>query len=235
MLASQPIYAAAQVSGPYRLTDVVLIGYAYPPPSVVAFLPFASYPVGLALFLTVNLGLLFTAVWAIVSRAWPAYRLPIFAVVLAVLARNAAFIDGVLAANVNVGLAGVIGWVALGSTSRIAGVVGGVAALVKVFPGVVALSERRKLRGALVATGVVAIISIATLPFVGVGSWLDFARSLLNARPDCSAHGQSIACTLRRCYRYRCRRCLDSWLARSPPPRCSSFAIRWHWRPSLSS
>ena len=38
--------------------------------SVPLLIPFQGYPLGLAAWITVNLGALLTALWAIVSRAW---------------------------------------------------------------------------------------------------------------------------------------------------------------------
>src|SRR5438105_1983906 len=76
------IYAPPQLSGSYLLTRMVLIGYAYPPASVPFFWIFANYPFGLAAWLTLNVGLLLTALWALISRAWPRYRLVLFALVI---------------------------------------------------------------------------------------------------------------------------------------------------------
>ena len=194
MLSGQPIFAAAQLNGPYQLTKVVLIGYAYPPPSAVLFLPFVSYPFGLAAFLTLNLGLLFTAMWAIITTAWRTYRVPIFAVALIALALNAPFEDGLISANVNLGLAGLVGWVAVGLSSP--GVVGGIGAIVKVFPGALALTGTRKVRDLGIAIAVAGGVSLITLPLVGIGSWTDFVRAMTSAVPDCYPGNDSIACTV---------------------------------------
>lgn len=196
-LAGGSIYAPQQLAGPYRLTEVLLIGYAYPPASVPLLVPFQGYPVGLAAWITVNLGLLLTALWTIVSRTWPAFRLPAFAITLAGLAMFPPFLAGMIAMTTNIGLAGAIGWVAVGLNSRQAGTLGGVLGIVKVFPAALAFSAvEGKPRS--VATGVLiaAALVVITLPLVGLQSWVDFARALTGAVPDCSGFNVSIACTL---------------------------------------
>ena len=197
LLAGGPIYAPQQLSGPYHLTDMLLVGYAYPPASVPLMIPFQGYPFGLAAWITVNLGALLTALWAIASRAWPAYRLLAFALALAGLAMFPPFLAGMIAMSTNIGLAGAIGWVAVGLTARQAGVAGGVLAVLKVFAGSVTFgSPERKTTAFLTAVAVVAALALVTLPIVGPGSWLDFGTALIGAVPDCSGFNVSIACTL---------------------------------------
>ena len=68
MVSGLGIYAPAQLAGSsYNLTHVVLTGYAYPPASVPFYALVASYPIGLAAWLTLNLGLLLAALWAIIT------------------------------------------------------------------------------------------------------------------------------------------------------------------------
>lgn len=197
LLAGQPIYAAQQLSGPYQLTDMVLIGYAYPPSSVPLFLVFHDYPLGLAAWMTFNLGLLLTALWAMVSRAWPRLRLVAFAAAIIGLAHYPPFLDGVIAGNPNVGLAGAIGWVSVGIGERAAGLIGGGGAILKVFAGVLAVATPgSKVRSIVWAVGLVFSVTILTLPLVGLGSWFDFATAMTNAVPDCYPLNWSIACVL---------------------------------------
>src|SRR5262245_7647409 len=72
--AGAPLYAPAQVRGPYLLPDMLSQGFAYPPPSVVLFAPFASWPFGFIGWTTLNVGTLLTALWAISTRISPSRR-----------------------------------------------------------------------------------------------------------------------------------------------------------------
>ena len=197
LLAGDPIYAPQQLTGPYHLTEVLLLGYAYPPASVPLMIPFQGYPFGLAAWITVNVGALLTALWAIVSRAWPTYRLLAFSLALAGLAMFPPFLAGLIAMSINIGLAGAIGWVAVGLTARQAGVLGGILAILKVFAGALTFTAPEdKTRAVAIASLVAAGLALVTLPVVGVASWLDFATALTGAVPDCSGFNVSIACTL---------------------------------------
>lgn len=196
LTAGRGIYAADQLHGSYQLTKVVLIGYAYPPASVPLFAPFASYPFGLAAWLTLNLGLVFTALWALLSRVSRRHRGVLFAGMLAVFAMYAPFVIGVVSANVNVAIAGLIGWVALGVSSSCAAVLGAVGAVTKVFSAVLALGTERKQRSVIVATILVFGTTALTLPIVGLQSWIDFGHAMASSAPDCYLGNLSIACTL---------------------------------------
>ena len=197
LLAGDPIYAPQQLAGPYHLTEVLLIGYAYPPASVPLMIPFQGYPFGLAAWMTVNLGTLLTALWAIASRAWPTYRLLAFALSIAGLAMFPPFLAGMIAMSTNIGLAGAIGWVAVGLTARQAGVLGGILGVLKVFAGALTFAARHdKVRAFGIALLVAAGLALVTLPVVGVAGWLDFATALTGAVPDCSGFNVSIACAL---------------------------------------
>ena len=138
---------------------MLLIGYAYPPASVPLLIPFQGYPLGLAAWITVNLGALLTALWAIASRAWPTYRLLAFALALAGLAMFPPFLAGMIAMSTNIGLAGAIGWVAVGLTARQAGVLGGVLAILKVFAGALTFgSPDGKAKALATAIAVVLVV-----------------------------------------------------------------------------
>lgn len=197
MISGSPIYAPQQLSGPYLLTHVVLIGYAYPPASVPLFAPFLSYPFGLAGWLTINIGLMVTSAWALASRAWPQNRSLVFAIWLAGLAFFLPFVDGVVSANVSVGLAGMVGWIAVGAGPKASAAFGVLGAVTKIFAGATALatSERksRALMWALAGTGILALL---TLPFVRPVAWSDFVRALAAAQPDCGPFNSSLACVL---------------------------------------
>jgi hypothetical protein len=195
LLAGDPIYRPEQLTGPYHLTE--LLGYAYPPASVPLMIPFRGYPLGLAAWITVDLGLLLTALWAMVSRAWPSYRLFAFAIALAGLAMFPPFLAGLIPMTTNVGLAGAVGWVSVGLSARQAGLLGGLLAIVKVFAGALAAASiEGKARALGTALAVAAALIILTLPMVGPQSWLDFGTALTRAVPDCSEFNVSVACML---------------------------------------
>lgn len=197
LLAGDPIYGLEQLSGSYHLTEVLLVGYAYPPASVPLMIPFQGYPLGLAAWITLNLGALLTAIWAIVSRAWPTYRLLAFAIALAGLAMFTPFLAGMIAMSTNIGLAGAVGWVSVGLGARQAGTLGGLLGTVKVFAGSLAFaSVEGKTRAVGIALAGAAAIALVTLPIVGPQSWVDFATALTSAVPDCSGFNVSVACTL---------------------------------------
>jgi Glycosyltransferase family 87 len=195
--AGESIYAIQQLSGPYRLTDVLLIGYAYPPASAPIFLAFESYPLGLAGWITLNLGMLLTALWAMVSKAWPRRRVLAYSLILVGLAFYPPFLDGMLWMNANVGLAGAIGWVSIGLTGTSAGVVGGLGAVIKVFAGALTFATPGgKVKAIVIAGGIALAICVVTLPIVGPQSWADFVTALASATPDCTGLNMSIACHL---------------------------------------
>jgi hypothetical protein len=186
-LEHEPIFAAQQLAGPYQLPDVLLVGYAYPPPSLFFFLPFASYPWGLVAYLIANLGGLVCVLWAMVSRWWPRRRLRVFAFVLAGLAAWPPFSDGVTAANVNIGIAALVGVVALGLPPTMSGVIGAVAGLVKVFPGASAIATSdRKMHATIVAATIAAAFALLSLPLIGINAWIQFPQALANGVPDCT-------------------------------------------------
>jgi hypothetical protein len=195
--AGGSIYAPDQLAGPYRLTKMLLVGYAYPPATVPLLVPFVGYPFGLAAWITLNLGLLLTALWTMVSRTWPTRRAAAFSVTLVALALYAPFQDGMIAMNVNIGLAGVIGWVSVGLGDRVAGVLGGVLAIVKVFAGAIALATTgSKVRAVGWAVATAIALALVTLPVVGIQSWSDFLIALTGSVPDCRGFNSSIACQL---------------------------------------
>lgn len=187
--AGQPLFSGAQISGPYQLPDVVLDGYAYPPPSVLAIIPFAAYPLGLVAWTSANVWVLLTGLMAVVRRECG--RCSPFAVGLILLTLGVflPFTQGVAAGNMNVGLAGVLAWAwSTGRTAKAAGGMAGVGAILKLLPGVLVFwSERRAfLRTVSFAGLILGVVMVGTLPIVGTGSWFDFATALRNSRPDCA-------------------------------------------------
>jgi hypothetical protein len=113
----------------------------------------------------------------------------------------APFPNGVLNANVNVGLAGVLAWFwAAGDRRRWIPYAAGVGAAFKIFPGALALwgVRRRGWRALFVAVGMAASVAAAsavvTLPIVGLDEWTRFVTALANAEPTCAGGRASVAC-----------------------------------------
>jgi hypothetical protein len=197
LLRGESIYAPEQLAGPYRLTDMLLVGFAYPPASVPLFIPFFGYPFGLAAWITLNLGLLLTALWAMISRAWPARRVAVYAMTLVALALFAPFQDGMVAMNANVGLAGAVGWVSIGLSARASGVLAGTLGVIKVFVGALALATTgSKIRALVWAFGTGFVLAVVTLPLVGVHAWFDFMTAMSTSVADCRGLNMSVACRL---------------------------------------
>jgi hypothetical protein len=193
------LYDSVQLAGPYLLPHVVLIGYAYPPPSVFLVAPFAGGVTGLVTWPLLNACLLVSGVTAIL-RVSMRLSLP-WALALTAMSLSfySPFANGMAAGNINVGLAGLFAWSwVLHERRKWLGAVAGLVSLTKVFPGfLVAWSWRShgwsQFRdAALVAGG----ISLVTLPLVGVDSWADFVRAIANAKPGCAPQTVSFACTL---------------------------------------
>lgn len=191
-----PLYAPLQLAGSYSLLQTTLEGYSYPPASVVLFAPFASYPAGLVAWTTVDIGMLLTGLWAIVSRAWPVHRLVVFGVVLAVLSVFAPFLDGARDENINLMIAGGFAWAWVGGSTAVA-IAGAFGAITKLSPAgiLVLLSGKDRSRWA-VAVALVLVAVLVTLPIVGLNSWFDYVRALGNAVPTCYPGNFSIACAL---------------------------------------
>src|SRR5262245_15017975 len=128
------LYAPAQVSGPYQLPEMLGQGYAYPPPSVVLFAPFASWPFGFIGWTTVNVGTLLTALWAVATRISPSRRTLVYSAMLFFLAAFFPFEDGVGTGSLSIATAGLFAWAYVLGESRTAPI-GVVAALLRLVPG----------------------------------------------------------------------------------------------------
>lgn len=200
VLAGAPIYPSEQLSGPYVLPNVTLFGYAYPPSSVPLFIPFISYPLGLVLWLTLNVGLLITGLYAVLQSELGRVRALEFAPVLLGLAFYRGFADGVAFGNASVGLAGVLAWSwVIGRGHRSIGVVSAVAGTIKLVPGVIVFwSDRQTFLRTVITTIAVGMgLAVVTLPLVGIGSWFDYVRALSYSEPACGVDFPvSLACTI---------------------------------------
>ena len=199
LLSGRSIFAPEQLAGPYSLPTVVRIGYAYPPPSVILFIPFAVFPVGLCAWIVLNVGLLVTGLFAAVQKEVGHLSPLAAAAILIGLAAFVPFTEGVASGNVNIGLGGVLAWAwVLGRSRRTLGPIAGLAATIKIVPGfLVFWSDRQRFLRTVAGALAVAIgLTIATLPFTGIGSWTDMFTALSNAQPICSGGviHPSVAC-----------------------------------------
>ncbi|MDQ3554757.1 MAG: DUF2029 domain-containing protein [Chloroflexota bacterium] len=206
MLDGDSLYMAEQLSGPYSLPAVTPQGYIYPPPSALLFLPFTiGADIGLTAWIVGNLALLAIGLAAVVRRELGAVRPIGLSLVLLGLCVPVPIpggllrplINGVLASNVNVGLAGLLAlcW-ATGTRRAWIPYAAGVAATFKIFPGALALWAVRRdgWRALLIAIAVSAAICLVTLPLAGVEEWRRFFVALSNAEPTCTEGRSSIAC-----------------------------------------
>lgn len=206
VLSGESLYIAEQLAGPYRLPEVTPEGYIYPPPSALLFLPFTlGWDIGLSAWILGNLALLVAGLAAALQREFG--RLPPVALALVLLGLCVAIpapsglirplVNGVLASNVNIGLAGLLAlcW-ATGARRGWIAPAAGLGAAFKMFPGALALwaVRRHGWRPLLVATGVTAAICLVTLPLVGIEEWRRFFLALSNAEPTCTEGRSSIAC-----------------------------------------
>jgi hypothetical protein len=169
----------------------------YPPASVPLFAPFASQPIGLALWETLNIGLLLSGVWAILRRELGRDAVLFLGIAVLPVVTWLGFGQGVAVGNVSIGLSGALAWAwALGRGRTPAGEIA-LVGMAKLFPAILICwtTPDRLLRSALTAGLIAAAWIMVTLPFVGPASWADFARSMANAQPTCS-YGPSVACML---------------------------------------
>jgi alpha-1,2-mannosyltransferase len=196
ILDGLPIYSATQLAGPYAPQGQD--GFLYAPPFAVVGVPFAllsrdDYHAAAILWTVVGAMLATAAMLALVRSERLAERFPILAgrgrwlVPLAAFAFPP-FLGELLVGNVHLILLALyaFAWIqirrATAGGDRFAGIAIGVAAVIKIFPGVLLLwfllvGRRRAFVYAIVgALGVAAI----TVPFTGLQAWFDYPTVLLN-------------------------------------------------------
>ncbi len=105
-LDGQPIYAPAQLQGPYHLADVVTIGYAYPPPGVVLFLPFALGDWGRWAWLAANVGFFLLGMQALTRRFGGPATTYLWGPLLGLLAVSLPYLDAVTSGSNSLAFAG---------------------------------------------------------------------------------------------------------------------------------
>jgi Glycosyltransferase family 87 len=196
-LAGQPLYVPDQLSGPYEMAHLAGIGYVYPPPSILLFVPFLA--LGPTTWAIAN-AVLFASGLAAMARAdFGRYAGLAFGVALLAVGLSAPYLDAMVMGNVNLGVAGLFAltW-ALGRGSRQIGWLAAAGGLVKIHPfalaGFTRPAEARRTVGTAIVVAIV--VTLITLPLVGVGSWIDFERAATNARPLCGYGVDAVACGL---------------------------------------
>jgi alpha-1,2-mannosyltransferase len=192
VLAGEPVYAAFQVAGTYSPQQQYL--YVYPPFLAVALAPFTA--IG--------------GDYRAVNWAWAAIGATLVVLVVAVVGRREPVASGrrlALLAGFAIAFAPVTGeliignvhllilallagaWLGIRRGSRrgdlLAGALVGVAALIKVFPALLLVwfVVTGRTRAAAAALVTMLALFVATLPFIGLGPWLDYPVVLLNLGP----------------------------------------------------
>ncbi|MBA3877933.1 MAG: hypothetical protein C0498_13610 [Anaerolinea sp.] len=196
LLSGEPIYSAEQLAGPYAPQGQN--GFLYPPPFAAAAIPFAAlFPTdyraaawgwtALGALILVATILAVARSEGLAERVRAATGLGPWILVAAAIGFPPV-IGELVMGNVNLVLLGLLGAAWLGVRAdttrgeRLAGLAVGVAAVIKVFPGLILLwllLTRRWQGAAFVLVGAVGATLLA-LPLTGIGPWLDYPTVLLN-------------------------------------------------------
>jgi Glycosyltransferase family 87 len=195
LLDGAPIYSAEQLAGPYAPQEQFL--YLYPPPLAALAIPWALIPgdyrvaawgwTALGAVILVATILTIARAEGLGDRVRRGTGLGPWILIAAAIGFPPVIGELVLG-NVHLVLLGLLGLAWLGirrgdaAGDRIAGFAVGVAAVVKVFPGLILLwflLTRRWQGAAFVIVGAAAVTLLA-LPFTGVQPWLDYPTVLAN-------------------------------------------------------
>jgi alpha-1,2-mannosyltransferase len=196
ILHGQSIYTAAQLAGPYSPQGQDL--FLYPPPFGAMGIPFAAAFPGdyrmAALLWSLAGGVLATAAMlALVRSERLSERFPILSGRGQWLVPLAAFafppvLGELVVGNVHLLLLAIYAftWIqirrAVPNGDRLAGIAIGIAAVIKIFPGVVLLWFLLVRRPRAFVFGIASALAaiVLTLPITGFQAWLDFPTMLLN-------------------------------------------------------
>ena len=184
----EPLYNAIQTTVIYRGVDVVTNGFLYPPPAILVFV--LAQPSGRMSDAGQwrdprhrSVGRHAGDALGLEPSGWSCSQIR-------------PYLEGAQIGNVNVALAGLLAWSwALGRRQQVA-VLAGIAALIKVFPGLLVAWSRPFRRSVIVATATATVVVLVTLPIIGVGVWLDYASAAQNLAPTCEMAISPIACTI---------------------------------------
>lgn len=196
LLHGEPIYSAAQLAGPYAPQGQD--GFLYPPPLAAAVTPLAAlFPTDANAaawaWAVTGFAILVASVLALWRVEGLDERFPILAgrgrwlLVAAALALPPVVGELVLG-NVHLLLLGLltVAWLGIRrETTRgeiVAGFAVGVAAIIKVFPGLLLLwfVLTRRWAAALATLVGAAVVALVALPLTGTQPWLDYPTVLLN-------------------------------------------------------
>ncbi|HEX5591118.1 MAG TPA: glycosyltransferase family 87 protein, partial [Candidatus Limnocylindrales bacterium] len=203
LLRGESIYSARQLAGPY--TPQGQDGFLYPPPLAAFALLFhqpwqvwsllapGDYRAAAWAWTALGALVLFTTVFAIAREEGLVERVRRSTglgpwILLAAAIGFPPVIGELVLGNVHLLLLGLLGLAWLGVRSgttrgeRVAGLAVGVAAIIKVFPGLLLLwfiLTRRWQGAAFVVVGVIGA-TLVTLPFTGTAPWFDYPTVLAN-------------------------------------------------------
>ena len=199
LVQGQPIYSATQLAGPYPPQGQD--GFLYPPPFAAVLAPLAavlpSDPRTVNwLWFAIGLVILVVSVLAVARAEGLGGSGARFAIlrgrgawwpVAGALALPPVVAELVLG-NVHLEILGLLSlaWLGIRRDSRngelAAGAAIGVAAVIKVFPGLLVLwlLASRRYRAAAAAVGAAVLLALVTLPITGIQPWLDYPTVLAN-------------------------------------------------------
>ena len=192
-----PIYDPRQITGPYTLPEITTTGYVYAPASLLLFAPFGSLPIGLAAWLTLNVAILVSGLYAILRRELGDDGILFLGIAILPVVLWIGFLNGLTAGNVTIGLSGVLAWAWAAGRGRTSPAAIALIGVAKMFPAVLVCwtTPSRLIRSAFTAGLITGAWILITLPMVGLNSWADFIRAMGNAQPTCS-WGTSVPCLL---------------------------------------
>lgn len=196
-LDGQSLYSAQQLAGPYEMASVAGLGFVYPPPSILLFVPFLG--LGPTVWAIANATIFATGLAAMARRDFGRFAGLAFGIALLGVGLSTPYLDAMVMGNITLALAGVFAWTwALGRGSRPIGWLAAAGGLIKLHPFALAGwtspgHARRTIRTAVL---VAAVVVLVTLPIVGIASWLDYERAVSNARPLCGYGFDAVACRL---------------------------------------
>ena len=197
LLAGLSPYTAQQLAGPYGPQQQFL--YLYPPPLAAAVTPlFSRYSTNYLepawIWFGIGFVVLVLSIWALWRVEGVGERFPILAgrngrgILIAGALAFPPVVGELVLGNVHILLLGLltIAWLGIrrGDTRGewIAGFAVGIAAVIKVFPGLLLLwfLLTRRPRGAVGVVIGAAVVALAFLPETGIQAWLDYPTVLLN-------------------------------------------------------
>jgi len=190
LLDGEPLYSAHQLAGPYAPQGVQGL-YLYPPFLAVAVAPLAAlfddYRAAAWVWAAIGAAIVVAVVWS-VARSEGLWGRRHRWYLLAAAFALPPVVGELVMGNVHLVLLGLLAIAWLGhrrggtAGDAVSGAAVGVAALIKIFPGLIVLWFLLvgRPRAAGWAILVAAVLALATLPVTGLGPWLDYPVVLAN-------------------------------------------------------